>query len=99
MKDGLKRALNFSTSRLKRLHKTVISKAMEEQYLEKKSKEVDDKTKGPAKRSFHVSAKNGLVAVQEVVVPGNEEHTSVPSHLEFPTVQNKRPRSQLGNSR
>jgi hypothetical protein len=60
---------------------------------------VDDKTKGPAKTSFHVSVKNGLVAVEEVVVPGNEKHTSVPSHLEFQTEQYKHPKSQLGNSR
>jgi hypothetical protein len=90
---------NEQVEEIQNMHKTAISKAVEEQYLRKKSKEVDDKTKGPAKRSFHVSAKNGLVAVKEVVVPGNEEHTSVPSHLEFQTEQYKRPKSQLGNSR
>jgi hypothetical protein len=90
---------NKQVEEIQNMLKTAISKAMEEQYLQKKSKEVDDKTKGPAKRSFHVSAKNGLVAANKIVVQGNEDQRSVPSVLEFQTGQNKRGQSQLGNGR
>jgi hypothetical protein len=63
---------------------------------------MEDKQKGPVKRSFQVSALNGLVAVEEVVVVGDhgsdELQSSIPNTVTYPSSANKRLRNQLGGS-
>jgi hypothetical protein len=79
---------------------TTVSKRMEEEYLQKKKKDVEEKHRGPVKRTFQVSALNGLVAVEEVVVVGDHEsdepQSSVPNTVMYPSSANKQLRNQMG---
>jgi hypothetical protein len=93
---------NNQVQELKIVRTTAVSKRMEEEYLQKKKKDVEEKQKGPVKRSFQVSALNGLVAVEEVVVVGenesNESQSSIPNTVAYPVSSNKRLRNQMGGS-
>jgi hypothetical protein len=69
---------NNQVQELQIVRKTAVSKRMEEEYLQKKKK-----------RSFQVSALNGLVAVKEVVVVGHHEsdelQSSIPNTVTYPS--------------
>jgi hypothetical protein len=93
---------NDQVEELHILHRTATSKTMEEKYLRKKREKMEEKTRGPVKRSFQVSALNGLVAVEEVVQEGGssvEQQSSIPGTVTFAKGSNKRSRSQLGGGR
>jgi hypothetical protein len=70
------------------------SKTMEEKYRQQKKESMEEKKKGPVKRAFLVSALNGLVAVEEVVVDGSELSVR-PTTVTYEA--NKRGWRQLGN--
>jgi hypothetical protein len=76
---------------------------MEERYLQKKREKIEEKTRGPVKRSFQVSALNGLVAVEEVVEQERgssvEQQSYIPSFVSFGSASNKQRKSQLGGSK
>jgi hypothetical protein len=91
---------NDQVTELQILRRTAMSKTMEEKYLQKKGDKMEEKSKGPVKRSNQVSALNGLVAVQEDVVrigeSSVEQQSSIPGMVTYPNVSNKRSKSQLG---
>jgi hypothetical protein len=85
---------NNQVTELQILRRTATSKTVEEKYLQKKREKMEEKSKGPVKRSNQISALNGLVAVQEV-----EQQSSIPGMVTYPNVSNKRSKSQLGGKR
>jgi hypothetical protein len=89
---------NDQVMELQILRRTATSKSMEEKYLQKKREKMEEKSKGPVKRSNQVSALNGLVAVQEDVVRV-EQQSSIPGMVTYPIGSNKRNKSQLGGGR
>jgi hypothetical protein len=86
--------LNDQVMELQILHRMATSKTMEEKYLQRKRDKMEEKSKGPVKRSNQVSALNGLVAVQE-----DEQQSSIPGMVTYLNVSNKRSKSQLGGGR
>jgi hypothetical protein len=94
---------NDQVEELQILRRTARSKTMEERYLQKKREKMEEKTRGPVKRSFQVSALNGLVAVEEVVEKEGgssvEQQSYIPSLVSFGSGSNKQRKSQLGGSK
>jgi hypothetical protein len=86
---------NDQVTELQILRMTATSKSVEEKYLQKKREKMEEKSKGPVKRSNQVSALNGLVAVQEDV----EQQSSIPGSVTYPIGSNKCSKSQLGGGR
>jgi hypothetical protein len=80
---------NNQVQELQIVRTTAVSKRMEKEYLQKKKKDMEEKQKGPVKRSFQVSALNGLVAVEEVVVVGHQLQSSIPNTVTYPSGANK----------
>jgi hypothetical protein len=94
---------NNQVEELQILCRTATSKTMEEKYLQKKREKMEEKTRGPVKRLYQVSALNGLVAVEEVVVndseSGVEQQSSIPGVVTYPSGSNKCSRRQLVGGR
>lgn len=92
---------NSQVEDLINLRLTTTPKMMEDIYLREKKDQVQESRRGPVKRSFQVTALNGLVDVEEVVV----EEQTVPTSVVVNTgdgsgrSSNKRQKSQLGNNR
>jgi hypothetical protein len=84
---------NDQVTELQILHRTATSKTMEEKYLQKKRKKMEEKSRGPVKQLNQVSALNGLVAVQEAVVriveSSIEQQSSILGMVTYPNVSNK----------
>jgi hypothetical protein len=101
MEEGIE-FFNNQVEELQIMRRKATSKTMEEKYLQKKREKMEEKTRGPVKRSFQVSALNGLVAVEEVVQQGGssiEQQSSIPGTVTFASGSNKCSRSQLGGGR
>jgi hypothetical protein len=94
---------NNQVEELQILCRMATSKTMEEKYLQKKREKMEEKTRGPVKQLYQVSALNGLVAVKEVVVndseSGVEQQSSIPGVVTYPSGSNKRSRRKLGSGR